>query len=105
MNLKKIKFVLSRGEPNPLNVTDLRRIDHCPPHFTKVTFEPFAKEKVFSDWLWENLEGRFYIGDQIVDRKDTGTLCMAATLVGFELPTEASYFSLLIPTLNHPDFT
>ena len=47
--------MLKHGEPNPLNVHQLRRVNHCPPHFEQVMFEPYATEKQITDWLYENL--------------------------------------------------
>jgi len=90
--------VLKHGEVNPLNVFGLRRLDYCPPHFERVTFDPYVQEKPVSDWIYENLAGRFYVGfyDQIVDNKSM----QRQMLVGFELPSEASYFSLFLPQIN-----
>ena len=87
-------------EPNPLNVHQLRRVNHCPPHFTQVVFEPYVTEKTITDWLYENLEGRFYVGDIDVARTPGGKPIDRNLLVAFELAGEASYFSLVLPTLN-----
>jgi len=55
--------MIKHGEPNPLNVFGLRQLDHNPPHFTNVPFELKASNKQITDWIWENLEGRFWFGD------------------------------------------
>lgn len=89
--------MLKHGEPNPLNIFGLRKVEYCPPHFETVTFEPVVTLKTITDWIYENLEGRFFVGP--VDISHDRHL-----LVGFELPSEASYFSLFIPQINHhPD--
>lgn len=91
--------MIKHGEVNPLNVFGLRKLDHCPPHFEPVIFEPYITQKQVTDWLYENLEGRFYVGDVDVARTLHGTFDRKL-LVAFELPSEASYFSLILPTLN-----
>jgi hypothetical protein len=55
--------MLKYGEVNPLNVFGLRRLDHCPPHFTKIHFDLRTSFKDITDWVFENLEGRFYAND------------------------------------------
>jgi len=85
--------VLKLGEVNPLNVHGLRQLTHCPPHFERVEFLPVVTNKEISDWIFENLQGRFYIGN--VD-----TPQQRHALVAFELASEASYFSLLLPQIN-----
>jgi hypothetical protein len=92
--------MLKHGEANPLNVHQLRRVHHCPPHFEQVVFEPYATEKQVTDWLYENLEGRFYVGNIDVARTPGGKPIDRNLLVAFELPSEASYFSLILPTIN-----
>jgi hypothetical protein len=92
--------MLKYSEPNSLNVHQLRRVSHCPPHFEKVIFEPYITEKQITDWLYENLEGRFYVGDIDIARTPGGKPIDRNLLVAFELPAEASYFSLILPTIN-----
>ena len=92
--------MLKYGEPNPLNVHQLRQLSWCPPHFTQVVFEPYVTHKTITDWLYENLEGRFYVGDIDIARTPGGKPIDRNLLVAFELPGEASYFSLYLPELN-----
>ena len=90
--------MLKHNEANPLTVFGLRRVEHCPPHFTKVMFDTYTQEKVFTDWIYEHLSGRFYYGDWISESesgKNAMTRCVA-----FEEPGEASYFSLILDTIN-----
>jgi hypothetical protein len=63
-------------------------------------FEPYATEKQITDWLYENLEGRFYVGNIDVARTPGGKPIDRNLLVAFELPAEASYFSLILPSIN-----
>ncbi len=85
--------MLKHGEVNPLNVHGLRRLEWCPPHFECVHFEPRLGEKEFVDWIYENLEGRFYFG-QVDVRESITSPSHRKNLVGFESPGEASFFSL-----------
>lgn len=90
-------------EINPLAVFGLRELDHCPPHFTQVRFELRTDIKYISDWIWENLQGRFWLGQYCYsvspDSDSVGTCYCAA----FELGSEASYFSLILDTINQFD--
>lgn len=85
--------MLKHGEVNPLNVHGLREVAWCPPHFERVTFESYVKEKDLSSWIYENLSGRFYIGDTDEGGK-------RQVIVAFESPGEASYFSLCLTQIN-----
>lgn len=90
--------MLKHGEVNLLNIHGLRKLEHCPPHFECVQFNSFTDEKQITDWIYENLVGRFYVGfkDVFEDNK-VSHRCMIAA---FEVPSEASYFSLLLPQIN-----
>lgn len=95
--------MLKHNDPNPLNVHQMRRMEHLPPHFVPVLFSLSANEKVISDWIWENLEGRFYYGDYY-DESEEGALNIQK-VVAFELPGEASYFALILDTINAYEYT
>ena len=90
--------MLKLNDINPLSVFGLRQLAHCPPHFSVVRFELYVREKVITDWVWENLEGRFYFGDDYISTKNGQVEIQK--MIGFELPGEASYFSLLLSSIN-----
>ena len=46
--------MLRDGEANPLVVHGLRELEHCPPHFVQVQFDPRCSRKQITDWIWEN---------------------------------------------------
>lgn len=108
--------MLRDGTPNPLNVHQLRRVHWCPPHFTPVVFDRHVNERDILAWLYENLEGRFYLGDhdeptQPLDPTLDPTHVIISSdrpnynrrfLVAFERSSEASYFALLLPQINPP---
>jgi hypothetical protein len=89
--------VLKYGEVNPLNVFGLRRLDHCPPHFIEVKYKLQCSEKKITDWIIENLEGRFYAGDSYMEENDHIHMVKSAA---FEIPGEASMFALILDKLN-----
>lgn len=92
--------MLKHGEINPLSVFGLRQMEHCPPHFARVPFNLATSEKKITDWIWENLEGRFWIGDSYyTDEKSTAM----QKCVAFEEHGEASYFSLFLDKINSWD--
>lgn len=90
--------MLRDGQPNLLTIHGLREVDACSPHFIKVSFELKTNKKTITDWIWENLEGRFWFGD-IYYVNETGSLAMD-TCAAFEIPGEASMFGLCLSQIN-----
>jgi len=90
--------MLKHGEINPLNVFGLRQLSHCPPHFSRVSFDLATTDKRITDWIYENLSGRFWYGDSYYTT-DTGSTVMQKS-VAFERHSEASYFSLMLDKFN-----
>ena len=94
--------MLKYGEVNPLNVFGLRRMDHCPPHFVRVDFDLKTEVKNITDWIYENLAGRFYFSDAYtVDAHGRTQMCYRA---GFEHGSEASMFGLMLETINQREY-
>ena len=88
-------------QPNPLNTFDLRRLEHCPPHFAVVDFSISCNEKKIQDWIWANLSGRFYLGDYYAStNQDTKPRTVLQKRAAFEIAGEASYFALFLPEIN-----
>ena len=94
--------MLKHGEVNPLNVFGLRELQHCPPHFQKVSFELRTNVKDIKDWVYENLSGRFWFGEQYVEITN-GKLSIEKC-IAFENHSEASYFSLMLDQINQSDW-
>ena len=94
--------MLKHGEINPLNLFGLREISHCPPHFSKVTFDLKTSENNIKDWIYENLTGRFWLGDMYSE--NTSESFQMEKCVAFEVHSEASYFSLMLDTFNTWEF-
>jgi hypothetical protein len=94
--------MLKYGEANPLVVFGLRQLDHCPPHFTPVDFKLRVQSKAISDWIWDNMSGRFYYGDYYY--KTSGGSVDLDKRVAFEIPGEASMFALILDQINKDSF-
>ena len=82
-------------------VFGLRQLEHCPPHFTPVDFECHADEKDITDWIWANLDGRFYFGDCYNSAPKLESSLSFAKRAAFETAGEASYFALVLSTFNN----
>jgi len=95
--------MLRNGEANPLTVHGLRELARCPPHFVQVKFELRNRYKQITDWIWENFEGRFWIGD-IYYPTERGSIAMTAC-AAFELAGEASMFSLMLDQIQQTYYT
>lgn len=90
--------MIKHGEVNPLDVFDLRQVNFCPPHFEKIAFDIRTSEKVIRDWIFENCEGRFFLGDMVAPT-EAGSAIMHK-VAAFEKHSEATYFGLFLPTIN-----
>lgn len=82
---------------NPLNLFNLRRVEHCPPHFYGVDFDLYSNDKKISDWIYENLSGRFFLGDVWSSTGGKLKICKRA---GFEIHGEATYFAIQLNDIN-----
>ena len=94
--------MLKYGEVNPLAVFGLRELDHCPPHFIPVDFDCKTNDKTITDWIWNNLDGRFYFGDYYY-KSDEGNVNLTKR-AAFESPGEASMFALILDQINRHQF-
>jgi hypothetical protein len=92
--------MLKYQEPNPLNIHGLRQLDYQPPHFTPVHFELYTSARELENWIWENLEGRFYFGDHFQNVIEDNNRIHIVKCAAFENASEASYFSLVLSTIN-----
>jgi hypothetical protein len=54
----------------------MRRLEFLPPHFAKLPFDLKANERTVADWIYENLDGRFYLGQGV--NNDGAGLCEVA---------------------------
>lgn len=88
---------------NPLNVLKMRRVDFCPLHFETITISlAYNLSNVLNEWIFENLSGRYYIGDTIELTTDNASPQLHKKIkIGFENNKELSYFMLACPLLKY----
>ncbi|HET8688710.1 MAG TPA: hypothetical protein VFM18_19005 [Methanosarcina sp.] len=93
--------MLKYREVNPLAVFGLRELEHCPPHFIRVGFDLRTDEKNITDWVWSNLDGRFWYGDWYSKAENDRVVMQKC--IAFEEPGEASMFCLILDQINTYD--
>ena len=93
-------MALKHNYVNPLAVNNMRQLDFLPAHFERVTFDLLVDQKNISDWLYENTDGRFYIGQAVQHSDVAGEKPKSCFCVGFEVHAEASYFAIMLPSFN-----
>lgn len=89
-------MALKNGKVNPLNALGLRKSPfpalHF--HFTKIPKYTPILHKTIDSWIYENLNGRYYIGQALSLIDNT---IVYATKIGFENEKELSFFKLACP--------
>jgi len=87
-------------EPNPLDVLNLRRVDFCPPHFSKTEMpRRYNIEAAICDWIEYNLKGRYFFGASVGVNKQNNL--EPNYTIGFENAKELSFFMLACPHLKY----
>jgi|TARA_R100000030_G_scaffold34238_1_gene25592 hypothetical protein len=85
---------------NPFDILNIRRVKFCPPNFDKVNLQKtYNIEAVLSEWIEDNLTGRYFLGENITIGKDDSI--QPVTTVGFESEKEMSFFMLACPHLKY----
>lgn len=87
-------MALKNGRPNALNLLGLRRVDFPARHFHYTSLNKYnpIKNSQVDDWIYHNLNGRFYIGPAL-DLDNTNSI-IYITKIGFEEEKELSFFLL-----------
>ena len=92
-------MALKNGKPNPLNYFGMRRVDFACPHFKYTSVEKYnpLNLKLLDDWIKNNLNNRYYIGQgMILDHTNT---IVYNIRIGFESEKELSFFKIACPHL------
>ncbi len=97
--------------------TKNKELSHCPPHFTMVPLRfgfdetasgssgnrnlfagltDTADEHTVRNWLHANCENRFYVGKATILK---GGVSVDTDVAAFENPADATYFTLVKPTI------
>lgn len=89
-------MALKNGKPNPLNALDLRKCFFPAHHFYFTNLSHYSPKllSTLDEWIFSNLNGRYYIGEGIslVDNQ-----FIFVTKIGFEQEKELSFFKLACP--------
>ena len=86
-------MTLKNGKINTLNVLDLRKVSFPAHHFYFVTvpkFNPILLSQI-DQWIYSNLNGRYYVGQGIDLVNDSISFVIK---IGFEQEKESSFFRL-----------
>lgn len=116
--------MLKHKEANPLAIANMRRMDFLPPHFEKIKFDIKVGEKVITDWIYENTEGRFFVGPiseggnpmppptpvknpaggWLLPPENYSKAKSICHCVAFEIHAETTYFTLFLDQINKPNY-
>lgn len=93
-------MAIKNGKPNPLNYFEMRRVLFAPPHFTYITLPIYnpRKIKIINEWIIENLNSRYYIGQGII--LDNDNTIVYNTRIGFESEKEITFLAIACPYIN-----
>lgn len=84
--------------PNPLDLLKCRKLDYIPDYFETVDVQySYNIVEAIDSWIQKNLKGRYAIKRAITESQRLSSQIK----VGFENPTEASYFVLACPLLKY----
>jgi hypothetical protein len=85
-------MALIRGRINPFNVLGLRKLNHIPPHFAKMSTSKVDKFDLIDSWIYSRLDSRYCIkkGYFVDDDKKI----IEVLEIGVEDPKELSMLSL-----------
>jgi len=88
-----------KGKPNPLDYFNCRKYYYPAEHLQFVDIDKlrYNMESAIDAWISQNLSGRYYIGKHV----DIDTNQKSVLKIGFENPSEASYFQLACPLLKY----
>ncbi len=92
--------MVKRNKINPLNVLEARRVDFCPPYFETIVINPtYNLSKALEEWIYENCSSRYYVGNTV--ELGESTSFKQKIKIGFENPSELSYFMIACPLLKY----
>lgn len=86
---------LNRGEVNPLNVLDVRKLSFIPEHFAKIAISSNVDIKILDQWIYYHLNSRYGIKKTFKVNNDKQMVELIE--VGFEDPKETSMLTLGCP--------
>lgn len=89
-------MALKNGKPNALNALGIRKVAFPAHHFYYTTVPKYnlSVYENINAWIYQNLNGRYYIG-QAIELIDNSIVYV--TKIGFEQEKELSFFNLACP--------
>lgn len=85
---------------NPFNVFEIRKTEFLPTHFENVTLKlNYNMFSALEKWIEKNSKGRYYVGKSLALNEENKVSNVIK--IGFENPSELSYFMLACPHLNY----
>jgi hypothetical protein len=90
-------MALARNEVNALNVLGVRKLDHIPDNFTRLSING-VDTKALEDWVVYNLESRFAIKKSL--KLDVNNKIIENQEIGIEDPREITMLTLACPHLH-----
>tara|TARA_B100001287_G_scaffold25159_1_gene18308 strand:- start:7632 stop:7931 length:300 start_codon:yes stop_codon:yes gene_type:complete len=95
------KPLLKKIKTNPFDILGIRRLNFCPPDFETVNLpRTYNIETAVSEWINDNLSGRYFLGENVTLSKADDSIQSIYT-VGFEETKEMSLFMLACPHLKY----
>lgn len=90
---------LKAGNPNPLNVFGLRKVNFPPPHFEYVFINQTSLYQVeeIREWIEYNCNNRYYVGKAM--SLDANNAFINGYKIGFEDPKELTFFKIACPLI------
>lgn len=83
---------LNRGEVNPLNVLEFRKLSFIPNHFSKLVVDYKIDAKIIEHWIEYHLNSRYAI--QVKHQLDKNRKIISVIEIGLEDPKELTMLSL-----------
>jgi hypothetical protein len=90
--------MIKKNKLNVLNALNARRVSFPALHFTFIKLKKYNVPYLLQldNWIYENLNGRYYIGSYI-DLVDNSLVYI--TKIGFESEKEVSFFKIACPCI------
>lgn len=89
---------LKRGQVNPLNFLNLRKLEWPPKHFSRISIDNFLDIKEIEYWIEYNLESRYFI-KKFANINDKNKIS-ETIVIGMEDPKELTYLMIGCPILH-----
>lgn len=89
---------LSRGEVNPLNVLNYRKLQFIPEHFSKITLDSNIEVRLLEQWINYHLNSRYAIKKQYAVNQQNKLIEVYE--LGIEDPKEITMLTLGCPYIH-----